>query len=75
MTKEEFANIKPRKTIIKSKLEDGKCYELLVKFFVCYEDGEYAMCCTKDFSNPDPEHIIDTDFICYFNSSEIVKYE
>ena len=50
MTKEEFANIKPRKTIIKSKLEDGKCYELLVKFFVCYEDGEYAMCCTKDFS-------------------------
>lgn len=74
MTKEEFEKIKPRKTVIKSKLEDGKEYELLVKFFIV-EDGEYALCCTKDFSNPDPEHILDTDFFCYFNSSKIVKYE
>lgn len=74
MTSEEFGKVIPRKTIIKANLKDS-CKELLVKFFVCNENGEYWMCCTSDFSNPSPTEILVNDYYICFNEADIVRYE
>lgn len=75
MTEEEFIKVKPRKTIVKVKTDEGE-KTMLVKFFLCNQnnfDG-YWMCCTEDLSNPYPTEQKDDDWDVYANNCEIVSF-
>ena len=75
MTDKEFEKVRPRKTVVKIKTDDGEKI-LLVKFFLCYTGEDYDgywMCCTEDMSNPYPDEIREDDWQVYANNAEIVE--
>lgn len=74
MTQQEFDQLIPRKSVLRTEI-DGKQTEVLLKFFLCSKedyDG-YWMLVTTDFSNPEPTKILPTDYEVCFNQAEVVK--
>lgn len=75
MTKEEFSKVRPGKTIVKVKTNEGS-KTMLVKYFLCnqYDFDGYWMRCTEDITNPYPYEYRDEDWDVYANNCEIIKY-
>lgn len=71
MTKEQFGNLVPRKSLI-GIMADGKQKVYLLKFFLCNKEGEYHLLVTEDFDNPSPEKAVSGDLEVCYNQCEYI---
>lgn len=76
MTQEEFGKLIPGKSILKTEI-NGEEKNVLFKFFLCNTgvnfDG-YWLCVTEDFSNPNPQEVMNTDSETHVNLCEVIKF-
>ena len=73
MTHEEFNNLVPGKSVLKTNI-NGVPTNVLFKCYIYHHDTEdYSLCTTQDFSNPEPYKILETDWETYSNLCEVVQ--
>lgn len=76
MTDKEFEKIRPGKTILNVKTNEGN-KKMLVKFFMCNQGSNYDgywLCCTEDLKNPYPQECREEDWDVYINNCEVISY-
>jgi len=76
MTKEEFRNLRPGKSIVKTAI-DGVEKILLFKYFLCYTEEDfdgYWMLCTENIETKLPLEREDSDLETYADLCDVVSF-